>query len=76
MTNMFHCVRVYLVLPDSGLYGQQTIGYREFIAATVLLYKLEHEEHVVETFTYFDKDRSSYIKSMNSTISWVINTQF
>ncbi|KAI4366991.1 hypothetical protein MLD38_022780 [Melastoma candidum] len=33
----------------------------EFIAATIHLNKLEHEEHIVAAFQYFDKDGSGYI---------------
>ncbi|KAJ3672300.1 hypothetical protein LUZ60_007021 [Juncus effusus] len=38
-----------------------TIDYREFIAATVHLNKLEREEHLMRAFSYFDKDGSGYI---------------
>jgi calcium-dependent protein kinase len=38
-----------------------TIDYIEFIAATLHLNKLEHKEHLVAAFTYFDKDGSGYI---------------
>ena len=48
--------RVQAVVDNSG-----TIDYREFIAATVHLNKLEREEHLVAAFRYFDKDGSGYI---------------
>ncbi|KAL0740882.1 hypothetical protein Bca4012_082395 [Brassica carinata] len=38
-----------------------TIDYSQFIAATIHLNKLEHEEHLVAVFQYFDKDGSGYI---------------
>ncbi|KAG6499562.1 hypothetical protein ZIOFF_039352 [Zingiber officinale] len=38
-----------------------TIDYGEFIAATVHLNKLEHEEHLAAAFSYFDKDGGGYI---------------
>ncbi|KAL5232344.1 hypothetical protein ABZP36_031120 [Zizania latifolia] len=38
-----------------------TIYWEEFIAATVPLNKIEHEEHLMAAFTYFDKDGSGYI---------------
>ena len=38
-----------------------TIDYKEFVAATVHLNKLEREEHLVAAFRYFDKDGSGYI---------------
>ncbi|EER94580.1 hypothetical protein BDA96_01G335800 [Sorghum bicolor] len=37
------------------------INWEEFIAATVPLSKTEHKEHLMEDFTYFDKDGSGYI---------------
>ncbi|KAL5224760.1 hypothetical protein ABZP36_011399 [Zizania latifolia] len=38
-----------------------TINWEEFIAATVPLNKIEHEEHLMAAFTYFDNDGSGYI---------------
>ncbi|CAL0316907.1 unnamed protein product [Lupinus luteus] len=38
-----------------------TIGYGEFIAATLHLNKIEREDHLVAAFSYFDKDGSGYI---------------
>ncbi|WVZ57479.1 hypothetical protein U9M48_007859 [Paspalum notatum var. saurae] len=37
------------------------INWEEFIAATVPLSKIEHKEHLMAAFTYFDKDGSGYI---------------
>jgi calcium-dependent protein kinase len=38
-----------------------TIDYREFIAATLHLNKMEREEHLFSAFSYFDKDGSGKI---------------
>ena len=38
-----------------------TIDYKEFIAATLHLNKIEREDHLVAAFSYFDKDGSGYI---------------
>ncbi|ESQ40393.1 hypothetical protein EUTSA_v10012990mg [Eutrema salsugineum] len=38
-----------------------TIDYKEFIAATLHLNKIEREDHLFAAFTYFDKDGSGYI---------------
>jgi len=45
--------------PDSN--NTISIHWEEFIAATVPLGKIEHKEHSMPTFTYFDKDGSGYI---------------
>lgn len=38
-----------------------TIDYKEFIAATLHLNKVEKEDHLFAAFSYFDKDNSGYI---------------
>jgi calcium-dependent protein kinase len=38
-----------------------TIDYKEFIAATLHLHKVEKEDHLFAAFSYFDKDDSGYI---------------
>lgn len=38
-----------------------TIDYKEFIAATLHLNKIEREDHLFAAFSYFDKDGSGYI---------------
>lgn len=38
-----------------------TIDYREFIAATLHLNKIQKEDHLYAAFSYFDKDGSGYI---------------
>uniref|UniRef100_A0A0A9DDI1 EF-hand domain-containing protein n=1 Tax=Arundo donax TaxID=35708 RepID=A0A0A9DDI1_ARUDO len=38
-----------------------SINWEEFIAATVPLSKIEHKEHLMAAFTYFDKDGTGYI---------------
>ena len=38
-----------------------TIDYKEFIAATLHLNKVEKEDHLFAAFSYFDKDSSGYI---------------
>ena len=38
-----------------------TIDYKEFIAATLHLNKIEKEDHLFAAFSYFDKDGSGYI---------------
>ncbi|RLN42011.1 calcium-dependent protein kinase isoform 1-like [Panicum miliaceum] len=45
--------------PDSDT--TTSIHWEEFIAATVPLGKIEHKEHLMPTFTYFDKDGNGYI---------------
>ncbi|PAN48723.1 hypothetical protein PAHAL_9G401500 [Panicum hallii] len=45
--------------PDSD--NTTSIHWEEFIAATVPLGKIEHKEHSMPAFTYFDKDGSGYI---------------
>ncbi|XP_003572014.2 calcium-dependent protein kinase 23 [Brachypodium distachyon] len=39
----------------------KTVNSEDFIAASVPLTKLEHDEHLMAAFTYFDKDGSGYI---------------
>ncbi|KAI4366992.1 hypothetical protein MLD38_022780 [Melastoma candidum] len=59
----------YYVLghPTANIRDVYTLGHKlgqgqlEFIAATIHLNKLEHEEHIVAAFQYFDKDGSGYI---------------
>lgn len=38
-----------------------TIDYIEFITATMHRHRLEKEEHLLEAFKYFDKDRSGFL---------------
>lgn len=38
-----------------------TIDYIEFITATMHRHRLEKEEHLLEAFKYFDKDRSGFV---------------
>ncbi|KAF8697779.1 hypothetical protein HU200_035265 [Digitaria exilis] len=38
-----------------------SINWEEFIAAAVLLREIEHKEHLMPAFTYFNKDGSGYI---------------
>ena len=38
-----------------------TIDYKEFIAATLHLNKIEREDHLFAAFSYFDKDDSGFI---------------
>lgn len=38
-----------------------TIDYKEFIAATLHLNKIEREDHLFAAFSYFDKDASGFI---------------
>ena len=38
-----------------------TIDYKEFIAATLHLNKIEKEDHLFAAFSYFDKDGSGFI---------------
>lgn len=38
-----------------------TIDYKEFIAATLHLNKIEREDHLFAAFSYFDKDESGFI---------------
>ncbi|CAA7015260.1 unnamed protein product [Microthlaspi erraticum] len=42
-----------------------TIDYKEFIAATLHLNKIEREDHLFAAFTYFDKDRSCWCLSQS-----------
>jgi len=50
---------VYIIQADVDNSG--TIDYKEFIAATLHLNKIEREDHLFAAFTYFDKDGSGYI---------------
>jgi len=62
-----HLPYVTVSLIEKFLYLQDdydnniNINWEEFIAATVPLIKIEHKEHLMEDFTYFDKDGSGYI---------------
>lgn len=38
-----------------------TIDYIEFITATMHRHRLEKEEHLIEAFKFFDKDRSGFV---------------
>jgi len=38
-----------------------TIDYREFIAATLHLNKVDKEDHLVAAFSFFDRSGSGYI---------------
>jgi len=63
---MFFCHKLLtiwacFICSQADIDNSGTIDYGEFIAATVHLNKLEHEEHLVAAFQYFDKDRSGYI---------------
>jgi len=44
------------ILDNSG-----TIDYGEFIVATLHINKIEHEEHLFSSFSYFDKDGNGKI---------------
>ncbi|XP_062086049.1 calcium-dependent protein kinase 17-like [Humulus lupulus] len=47
--------------PEAYVDNSGTIDYGEFVAATLHLNKIEREDHLFATFSYFDKDGSGYI---------------
>lgn len=51
-----YCFEMQADVDNSG-----TIDYKEFIAATLHLNKIEREDHLFAAFSYFDKDGSGYI---------------
>ncbi|OIW20130.1 hypothetical protein TanjilG_01903 [Lupinus angustifolius] len=52
---------IYDLLQAADVDNSGTIGYGEFIAATLHLNKIEREDYLVAAFSYFDKDGSGYI---------------
>jgi len=55
--------------PDSN--NTISIHWEEFIAATVPLGKIEHKEHLMPAFTYFDKDGSGLSPSTSfKSLKW------
>ncbi|XP_054809083.1 calcium-dependent protein kinase 26-like [Prosopis cineraria] len=49
------------VMQAADVNNSGAIDYKEFIAATLHLNKIEKEDHLVAAFSYFDKDGSGYI---------------
>ncbi|KAL5075340.1 hypothetical protein RYX36_014324 [Vicia faba] len=52
---------IYDLMQAADIDNSGTIDYGEFIAATLHLNKVEREDHLFATFSYFDKDGSGYI---------------
>ncbi|KAJ6382388.1 hypothetical protein OIU77_030940 [Salix suchowensis] len=52
---------IYSLLRAADVDNSGTIDYKEFIAATLHLHKVEKEDHLFAAFSYFDKDDSGYI---------------
>ena len=54
-------IRLYISELQADFDNSGTIDYREFIAATLHLNKIDKEDHLVAAFSYFDRDGSGYI---------------
>jgi len=52
---------VLVCLIQADVDNSGTIDYKEFIAATLHLNKIEREDHLFAAFSYFDKDESGFI---------------
>ncbi|CAN1306761.1 Calcium-dependent protein kinase 2 [Linum perenne] len=52
---------IYDLMQAADINNNGTIDYPEFIAATLHLNKIEREDRLLTTFSYFDKDGSGYI---------------
>ncbi|KAG2489663.1 hypothetical protein HYH03_011775 [Edaphochlamys debaryana] len=49
------------IMAQADISGDGTLDYEEFLAATMNLAKLEHEEHLYMAFRFFDADDSGFI---------------
>lgn len=52
---------IHQLMEAADVDNNGTIDYREFVAATLHLNKVEREDHLFAAFAYFDKDSSGYI---------------
>ncbi|KAK8671549.1 hypothetical protein V6N13_038143 [Hibiscus sabdariffa] len=49
------------------------LDYGEFVAVTILLQKMENDEHFRRAFMFFDKDGSGYMNWMSYEMHLLMN---
>ncbi|CAI0539666.1 unnamed protein product [Linum tenue] len=53
---------VQLLIQAVDTNGKGTLDYNEFLAVSLHLQRMAHDEHLRKAFSYFDKDVNDYIK--------------
>ncbi|KAK9699168.1 hypothetical protein RND81_08G156800 [Saponaria officinalis] len=53
---------VPMLIEAVDTYGKGTLDYGEFVAVSLHLHKMAHDEHLRKAFSYFDKDANGYIE--------------